>query len=161
MNTEKETLSKEQASALLESVDSTKRDAVTSFRIPLILITFISLSCSLVVFSWGMTEHDNLWALGMYIGSASCAICVAFYSYTFRLLGIKVNILPRSKEWIKSGLVLLLIFAVILILGRQFRVYEGFEYAPHIAALVAGILVGYLLYKYPSGEYSTAKKYND
>jgi len=55
MNTEKETLSKEQASALLESVDSTKRDAVTSFRIPLILITFISLSCSLVVFSWGMT----------------------------------------------------------------------------------------------------------
>ena len=161
MNTEKETLSKEQASAILESVDSTKRDAVKSFRIPLILITLISLSCSLVVFSWGMTEHDNLWALGMYIGTASLGICVAFYSYTFRLLGIKVNILPRSKERIKRELVLLLIFAVIFLLGRQFRVYEGFEYAPHIAALVAGSLVGYLLYKYPTGEYSTAKKYND
>ena len=161
MNNENETLSKEQASAILESVDSTKRDAVKSFRIPLILITVISLSCSLVVFSWGMTEHDNLWALGMYIGSASFGIFVAFYLYTFRLLGIKVNILPRSKERIKSGLVLLLICAVILILGRQFRVYEGFEFAPHVAALVAGSLVGYLLYKYPTGEYFTAKKFND
>ena len=161
MNNEKETISKEEAAATLKSVDSTKRDAIQSFRIPLLLITLISLSYSLVVFSWGMTEHDNLWALGMYIGSASCAICVAFYSYTFRLLGIKVNILPRSKEWIKSGLVLLLIFAVILILGRQFRVYQGLEFAPHIAALVVGSLVGYLLYKYPSGEYSTAKRYND
>ena len=153
MNTEKETLSKEQASAILESVDSTKRDAVKSFRIPLILITLISLSCSLVVFSWGMTEHDNLWALGMYIGSASFGLFVAFYLYTFRLLGIKINILPRSKERIKSDLVLLLIFAVILIFGRQFRVYEGFEYAPHIAALISGGYMAYLLYKYPTGEY--------
>ena len=100
-----------------------------------------------------MTEHDNLWALGMYIGAASFGIFVAFYLYTFRLLGIKVNILPRSKERIKSELVLLLIFAVILILGRQFRVYEGFEYAPHIAALISGVYMMYLLYKYPTGEY--------
>ena len=108
-----------------------------------------------------MTEHDNLWALGMYIGSASFGIFVAFYLYTFRLLGIKVNILPRSKERIKSELVLLLIFAVILILGRQFRVYEGFEYEPHIAALIAGGYMAYLLYKYPTGESLQGIKHND
>ena len=68
MNNEKVTLSKEEAAAILKSVDSTKRDAIKSFRIPLLLVTLISLSYSLVVFSWGMTEHDNLWALGMYIG---------------------------------------------------------------------------------------------
>ena len=68
MNNEKETISKEEAAAILKSVDSTKRDAIKSFRIPLLLVTLISLSYSLVVFSWGMTEHDNLWALGMYIG---------------------------------------------------------------------------------------------
>jgi hypothetical protein len=107
-----------------------------------------------------MTEHDNLWALGMYIGSASFGLFVAFYLYTFRLLGIKVNILPRSKERIKSDLVLLLIFAVILIFGRQFRVYEGFEFAPHIAALISGGYMAYLLYKYPTGEYLTEKKYH-
>jgi hypothetical protein len=159
MNNEK-TISKEEANATLQSVDLTKRDAVEAFRIPLLLIMLISFSYSLVVFGWGMTEHDNLWALGMYIGSASFGLFVAFYLYTFRLLGIKVNILPRSKERIKSDLVLLLIFAVILIFGRQFRVYEGFEFAPHIAALISGGYMAYLLYKYPTGEYLTEKKYH-
>jgi len=153
MNNEKENISKEEAVETLQSVDLTKRDAVKAFRIPLLLIMLISFSYSLVVFGWGMTEHNNLWALGMYIGSASFGLFVAFYLYTFRLLGIKVNILPRSKERIKRELVLLLIFAVILIFGRQFRVYGGFEYAPHIAALIAGGYMAYLLYKYPTGEY--------
>ena len=68
MNNEKQTISKEEAAAILKSVDSTKRDANKSFRIPLLLIAGISNSYSLIVFSWGMTEHENMWALGMYIG---------------------------------------------------------------------------------------------
>ena len=160
MNNKKETISKEEAAETLQSVNLTKSDAIKAFRIPLLLIILISCSYSLVVFGWGMTEHDNLWALGIYIGSASFGLFVAFYLYTFRLLGIKINILPRSKERIKNELVLLLIFAVILIFGRQFRVYEGFEYAPHIAALISGGYMAYLLYKYPTGEYLTEKKYH-
>ena len=160
MNNKKETISKEEAAETLQSVNLTKSDAIKAFRIPLLLIILISCSYSLVVFGWGMTEHDNLWALGIYIGSASFGLFVAFYLYTFRLLGIKINILPRSKERIKSELVLLLIFAVILIFGRQFRVYEGFEYAPHIAAMISGGYMAYLLYKYPTGEYLTEKKYH-
>ena len=152
MNNEKQTISKEEAAATLKSVDSTKRDAIQSFRIPLLLITLISLSYSLVVFSWGMTEHENMWALGMYIGAASFGIFVAFYLYTFRLLGIKVSVLARTKERIKSELLLLVIFGIILIAGRQVRLL-GFEYAPHIAALISGGYMAYLLYKYPTGEY--------
>ena len=106
MNNEKETISKEEAAAILKSVDSTKRDAIKSFRIPLLLIAGISNSYSLVVFSWGMTEHENMWALGMYIGAASFGIFVALYLYTFHLLGIKVSILARTKERIESELVL-------------------------------------------------------
>ena len=160
MNDEKQTISKEEAAVILKSVDSTKRDAIQSFRIPLLLITLISLSYSLVVFSWGMTEHDNLWALGMYIGSASFGIFVAFYLYTFRLLGIKVSVLARTKERIKSELLLLVIFGIILIAGRQVRLL-GFEFAPHIAALIAGGYMAYLLYKYPTGEYLQGSKHND
>ena len=152
MNNEKQTISKEEAAATLKSVDATKRDAIQSFRIPLLLITLISLSYSLVVFSWGMTEHENIWALGMYIGAASFGIFVAFYLYTFRLLGIKVSVLARTKERIKSELLLLVIFGIILIAGRQVRLL-GFEYAPHIAALISGGYMAYLLYKYPTGEY--------
>ena len=152
MNNEKQTISKEEAAATLKSVDATKRDAIQSFRIPLLLITLISLSYSLVVFSWGMTEHENMWALGMYIGAASFGIFVGFYLYTFRLLGIKVSVLARTKERIKSELLLLVIFGIILIAGRQVRLL-GFEYAPHIAALISGGYMAYLLYKYPTGEY--------
>ncbi len=152
MNNEKQTISKEEAAATLKSVDATKRDAIQSFRIPLLLVTLISLSYSLVVFSWGMTEHENMWALGMYIGAASFGIFVAFYLYTFRLLGIKVSVLARTKERIKSELLLLVIFGIILIAGRQVRLL-GFEYAPHIAALISGGYMAYLLYKYPAGEY--------
>ena len=82
MNNEKETISKEEAAAILKSVDATKRHAIQSFRIPLLLITLISLSYSLAVFSWGMTEHENMWALGMYIGAASFGIfCSSLFIY--------------------------------------------------------------------------------
>ena len=160
MNNEKETISKEEAAAILKSVDSTKRDANKSFRIPLLLITLISLSYSLIVFSWGMTEHENMWALGMYIGAASFGIFVALYLYTFRLLGIKVSVLARTKERIVSEIVIAIIFGVILVAGRQVRLL-GFEFAPHIAALIAGGYMACLLYKYPTGEYLQGIKHND
>ena len=157
MNNEKETISKEEAAAILKSVDLTKRDAIKSFRIPLILITLISLSYSLIVFSWGMAEGGNMWALGMYIGAASFGIFVALYLYTFRLLGIKVSVLVRTKERLKSELVLAVIFMVILFAGREVRLL-GFEFAPHVAALISGGYMAYLLYKYPTGEYLIRNK---
>ena len=104
-----------------------------------------------------MAEDGNMWALGMYIGAASFGIFIALYLYTFRLLGIKVSVLPRTKERIKSEFVLLVIFGVILIAGRQFRLI-GFEFAPYIAALIAGGYMAYLMFKYPTGEYLTRNK---
>ena len=160
MNNEKETINKEEAAATLKSVASFKRDATKSFRMPLILIMLMSLSYSLVVFSWGMTEHENMWALGMYIGAASFGIFIAFYIYTFRLLGIKVSVLPRGKKRIINELVLAVIFGVIIIAGREFRLL-GFECSPHIAALIAGGYMSYLLYKYPTGEYMAMERKND
>ena len=160
MNNEKETINKEEAAATLKSIASFKRDATKSFRMPLLLIMLISLSYSFAVFSWGMTEHENMWALGMFIGAASFGIFVALYLYTFRLLGIKVSVLARTKERLKSEFVLLVIFGVIFIAGRQFRLI-GFEFAPHIAALIAGGYMAYLLYRYPTGEFLTRKNHND
>ena len=79
------------------------------------------------------------------------------YQLTFRLLGIKVSVLARTKERIRSELVLVVIFGVILIAGRQVRLL-GFEFAPHIAALISGGYMVYLLYKYPTGEFLTMNK---
>ena len=107
-----------------------------------------------------MTEHENMWALGMYIGAAGLLIFTALYVYTFRLLGIKLSFLARTKERVRFELVQVVIFTVILIAGRQVRLL-GFEFAPHIAALIAGGYLAYLLYKYPTGEYITMDKNHD
>ena len=160
MNNEKETINKEEAAATLKSVASFKRDATKSFRMPLLLIMLISLSYSFAVFSWGMTEPENMWALGMLIGAASFGIFVALYIYTFRLLGIKVSVLVRTKERLKSELILAVILMVILFASREFRLL-GFEFAPHVAALISGGYMAYLLYKYPTGEYMVMEKKND
>ena len=160
MNNEKETINKEEAAATLKSVASFKRDATKSFRMPLLLIMLISLSYSLIIFSYGMTEHENMWALGMFIGGAAFLIFVAFYVYTFRLLGIKLSFLVRTQERARFELVQAVILIVILIAGREFRLL-GFEFSPHIAALIAGGFLAYLLYEYPTGEYMTMEKKND
>ena len=82
------------------------------------------------------------------------------YQLTFRLLGIKVSVLVRTKERLKSELVLAVILMVILFAGREFRLL-GFEFAPHVAALISGGYMAYLLYKYPTGEYMVMEKKND
>ena len=160
MNNEKETINKEEAAATLKSLASFKRDATKSFRMPLLLIMLISLSYSLIIFSFGMSEHGNMWGLGVLIGGAAFFIFIAFSVYTFRLLGIKVSVFPKGKKRIINELVLAVIFGVILIAGREFRVL-GFEFSPHIAALIAGGLLAYLLYKYPTGEYMAMERKND
>ena len=101
-----------------------------------------------------------MWALGMYIGVAGLLIFTGLYVYTFRLLGIKLSFLARTKERVRFELVQVVIFTVIVIASRQVRLL-GFEFAPHIAALIAGGYLAYLLYKYPTGEYITMDKNHD
>lgn len=152
MSNDKQTISKQEAADSLESVASVKHEADALLRIPLMLIVLISLSFSLIVFSWGMTEHENIWALGMYVGWGSFAIFTALGVYTHRLLGIKASVLIRTKAKLKSTLVSAVLFGSVFVAGRELRLL-GVEYAPHMAALIAGCLLGYLLYRYPTGEY--------
>ena len=152
MDNEQETITKEEAAATLRSVESTKRDAKNLYRQPLLLIIVSGLSYALIVFSWGMTEHENLWALGMYIGGCGFFLSMALSVYTSRVLGIKLRHLPKTKDGIIFFLVHMGIFALLVSGGRLVRL-AGFEFGPHIAALISGILVGYLLYEHPSVEY--------
>ena len=152
MDNEQETITKEEAAATLRSVESTKRDAKNLYRQPLLLIIVSGLSYALIVFSWGMTEHENLWALGMYIGGCGFFLSMALSVYTSRVLGIKLRHLPKTKDGIIFFLMHMGIFALLVSGGRLVRL-AGFEFGPHIAALISGILVGYLLYEHPSVEY--------
>ena len=97
-------------------------------------------------------KEENLWALGMYIGGGGFFLSMALSVYTSRALGIKLSLYPKTKESIKFILVQIVIFVLLISGGRLVRL-SGFEFGPHIAALISGILDGYLLYKQPSGEY--------
>lgn len=152
MDNEQETITKEEAAATLRSVESTKRDANNLYRQPLLLIIVSGLSYALIVFSWGMTEHENLWALGMYIGGCGFFLSMALSVYTSRVLGIKLSLFPKTKEGIIFFFVQMVIFALLVSGGRLVRL-SGFEFGPHVAALISGILVGYILCKHPSVEY--------
>ena len=152
MDNEQETINKEEAAATLRSVESTKRDANNLYRQPLLLIVFSGLCYALIVFGFGMTEHENQWALGMYIGGCGLFLAMALSVYTSRVLGIKLRHLPKTKDGIIFFLMQMGIFALLVSAGRLVRL-AGFEFGPHIAALISGILVGYLLYEHPSVEY--------
>ena len=157
MTIEKNTLSNKEAAEALNNINTSKSNIIETNRPPLLLMLFISISYSSIVFGYGMTEHENSWALAMWLGGFGFAISVALYLYTFRLLGVKPTIIPKSKSSVKMNIILGLIFAVLIVAGREVRLL-GFEFAPHVAALLAGITFFITLKKYPTGEYVEEEK---
>lgn len=143
----------DEAAATLDALDETKSGILNSYRPPWAIILFSGLSGGLVVFGYGMTEHENMWALAMWVGAFGFILSAALNHYTLRILGIKLRLFPSTKAALKFGLVQALVLMLIFIVGRQVRL-AGFEYAPHFAALIGGVWFAYLMYKYPTGERS-------
>lgn len=152
MSEDQETMTKVEAAETLRSVDLTKRNAINSYRIPLLLLILSSLSYAVLILSYGMTEHENLWGLGLYIGGAGFVVFMSLYFYIFRILGVKLRIFPTTTATLKFDLLQLVVFAILFFGGRELRLL-GLGFAPHLAALIGGSYLGYLLYKHPSGEY--------
>lgn len=141
-----------EAAETLQSVRSAREDIMGGFRPPVLLALLLGASFGLVVFGWGMTEHENLWALAMYIGAAGVFLSAMLYQYTLRLLGMKINFFPRTMRAVKFQFSQIVVFGILVIASRQVRL-AGFEFAPHIAAICAGILLAVLVYRYPTGEF--------
>ena len=155
-----------EAQSALESLNKIGNETISSLRPPLWLITMISLLCGIFTFSFAVAEHENSWALGMWLSGISVALLVLFAKYSERLLGVRGPFLPTSG----SGKVFLalqaLFFAVVMFVGREATVsgrpetrLEGafpiadLPLAPYIAAVIVGLSVAYLTYKYPTNEW--------
>ena len=151
LESKEENMRSEEAEESLQSIDDTRREVTGTHRAPLAVIGFGGFTYALIVFGWGMSEHENLWALAMYIGGAGFFLTMALYYYTFRIMGIKLRVLPGTKSRAIFEFMQVIFFTAILVGGRELRL-AGFDYAPHVAALIAGVLICRLLYKYPMGE---------
>ena len=155
-----------EAQSALESLNKIGNETISSLRPPLWLITMISLLCGIFTFSFAVTEGENHWALGMWLSGISLVLLVLFARYSARLLGVRGLLLPPSG----SGKVFLalqaLFFAVVMFVGREATVsgrpeirLEGdfpiadLPLAPYIAAVIVGLSVAYLTYKYPTNEW--------
>jgi len=152
MNQQTSDITNKEAAQALDSITSSKLDVVNSVRPPILLMFLSSFSYAAIVFGYGMTEHENLWALAMWGGAIGFALFTGLYIYTYRLLGIKISIIPKSSNSVKMNIIAGAIFAILVIASREVRLV-GFAYAPHFFSSLCGFILFYLLKKYPTGEY--------
>ena len=152
MNNPTDNISNQEAGKALDSIVNSQVDLIKSQRPPTLLIFLSSVSYALVVLGYGMTEHGNLWALFMWIGGGFFALFFGLYIYTYRIMGIKVSIIPKSTGSLKMNLLFGILFAILVIASRELRLL-GFEFSPHISSVLAGILIFIGLKKHPTGEY--------
>jgi len=160
MSQDESTLSSQQANQVLNDIESTKHAIIDGSRPPILLMLSSSISFAAIVFGYGMTEHENSWALAMWLGGIGFALSISLYLYTYRLLGIKPVIIPKSSGSIKLNIISALIFSILVFSSREIRLM-GFAYAPHIAASLSAIIFFIVQYKYPTGEYIDEVKSHD
>ncbi|GAA6153918.1 hypothetical protein [Pseudoteredinibacter isoporae] len=139
------------AKAALKDIESSQQNLQRAMRLPIWLSLFASFSYGLLVFSWGMTEHENLWALGMYIGLGLFLGSAALAIYSSKLMGLKANLIPKNRSGVLFYLVSSIAFGALVVGGRWLRL-QGFELAPHLAAALSAALMFYFQYWHPAGE---------
>ena len=145
------TPSSAQARDALDAIRHSQQTLLSDY-IPSVFIRLaICLSFAAILFGYGMTEHENQWALAMWIGVFGLLIFTALYVYSYRLQGIKIRLLPRLGDSMKLNIGVGVVFVLLVFGSRLLRTGLGFEYAPHVCSFAAGALYFWLLAKYPPG----------
>ena len=165
MNNE-EQITNAEAQSALESLNKIEKETISSLRPPLWLVTILSLLCGIFTFSLAVTEHENSWALVMWLSTISLVLLVLFTRYSERLLGVRVPLLPPSGSGKVFVALQALFFAVVMLGGREATLsgrpetrLEGafpiadLPLAPYIVAIIFSLGVAYLTYKHPTNEW--------
>ncbi|MDQ7048150.1 MAG: hypothetical protein Q9M92_00875 [Enterobacterales bacterium] len=152
MSEPQQNISQHEASDALKSVNSSQQDVIINNQAPIIINLLAGSGYASIVFGYGMTEHGNLWALAMWVGAVVFILSISFLFYTYRLMGIKPTILPRSSATLKLQMITGILFALLVVGSREFRLM-GFQYAPHLFSVTCGLLIFIISRKYPTGEF--------
>jgi hypothetical protein len=149
-----------EAKSTLESLAKVEKDTNVSLRAPLWLNFIISGSYGMGIFSWASTRHENQWMLGVIISAVVFFMAVAFYLYSHRLLGVKPKLVPKSKSEFLFGLLIAIFFGAVITLTREFS-ESGIWWASYAGGTITALVLSYMTYRYPSGDYKTATNQND
>ena len=149
-----------EAKSTLESLAKIEKDTNVSLRAPLWLNLIIACSYGMGIFSWASTRHENQWMLGVIISAIVFFLAVGFYLYSSRLLGVKPKLAPKSKSEFVFGLLIAIFFGAVVTLTREFS-ESGIWWASYAGGAITALVLSYVLYHYPSGDYKTGTNQHD
>lgn len=155
-----QSISAAEAKSTLASLAAIEKDTTISLRPPMWLNIIISCSYGMGIFSWATTRHENEWMLGVIISAIVFSLGVGFYLYRSRLLGVKPKLVPKSKSELIFSFVLAIFFAVVVALSRELSI-DGIWWAAYAGGVITALALGYVMYRFPSGDYKTGTNQND
>ena len=150
----------EGAKQRLKDIQEFGRRLSEQYRPPLLLTVFMGACQASIAMGYGMTEHENDWALAMVIGGIGSILGLLLYIYTFRLLGIKLAMIPRDRRSRRYGLGVMTASIVLIFGGRKLRLL-GLAYAPHACAALLFVAAVYSMHRYPTGTVPAIEAKND
>lgn len=150
MNHEK--MTKAEAASALQSLDNAQQELIRESTPSVWIRLIMSLSYGAIFFGYSMTEHENMWALAIWIGAALFILSTALYIYTYKIQGIKINMFPKTDKSVKLNIYVAFGFAVLTFATRNLRTELDLELAPYLCAVLAAGVFFWLQGKYPTGE---------
>lgn len=149
-----------EAKSTLESLAEIEKDTTISLRAPLWLNIIISCSYGMGIFSWASSRHDNLWILGVILSAIVFCIGVGVYLYRSLLLGVKPKVAPKSRSELVFGVLLAIGFGAVVVFSRELS-KEDIWWASYAGAMITAVTLGYVMHRFPSGDYKTGINKHD
>lgn len=141
-----------QAQDALKSIQDAQQSLIQESRPSVWIRLIIASSLGSIIFGYGMTEHDNTWALAIWGGAIAFVLSSILYVYIYRVQGIKLSFLPKSSESEKLNVYVAFIFAFLASGSRLLRTEFDWSYSPHLCALLSAALFFWIQSRYPTGE---------
>lgn len=160
MNKNEQSVSIDEAKSTLASLAIIEKDTTISLRAPLWLNLIISCSYGMGVFSWATTRHENEWMLGVIVSAVVFSLGIGFYLYSSRLLGVKPKLAPKSQSELIFGFILAIFFGAVVALSRELS-KDGILWASYAGGVITALALGYVMHRFPSGDYKTGTNQND
>ena len=140
------------AKKALDTMRSSQQALLEGF-VPSVWIRLtMSLSLGAILFGYGMTEHENNWALAIWVGALCFGLSSALYAYAYRLQGIRIRFFPRFYQSEKIHIYTGIGFAVLSFGSRFLRTELGMELGPYLCSMAAVVVFFWIQSRFPTGE---------
>ena len=153
MTTDNNQISANEAKASLDSLHKLNVDNIASLRPPIWYILTSAALIGLLTYSFASMRHENQWTLGLIFSLGAIILLSIFLVYSYRLLGIKLKLIPSSRAGKIFSFAQAIFFVITLTVAREFST-SGVLWASNCIVILNAITFAYIAYKHPTGEWS-------